>query len=132
MVSIKGYETWICELGKKSFVNLDVEVNERRVPLNQISKLIHTSMGYPPFEPWKLGCKKTEWTRPKWTFLRVDKNNEILSSDLLYFFRENQKKFRNPVGSSGYLQKFRFPNFHITYFWNTLQNSVSLYDTVIQ
>lgn len=24
-----GYETWICELGKKAFVNLDVEINER-------------------------------------------------------------------------------------------------------
>jgi ribosomal protein L37AE/L43A len=24
-----GYETWICKLGKKSFVNLDIKVNKR-------------------------------------------------------------------------------------------------------
>jgi hypothetical protein len=61
-----GYETWICELGKKTFVNLDVEVNEKRVPLNQKSKLNHESISS---STWKLGTLEPwivffVWTRP--------------------------------------------------------------------
>ncbi len=47
-----GYETWICELGKKTFVNLDVEVNERWVSPTQKSKLNHESTSS---STWKLG-----------------------------------------------------------------------------
>jgi hypothetical protein len=50
-----GYETWICELGKKSVVNLDVVANERQVPPNQKSNLNHERKGYAPLETWKLG-----------------------------------------------------------------------------
>ena len=32
-ISSTGYETWIFQTWQKSFVNLDVEVNERRLPL---------------------------------------------------------------------------------------------------
>ena len=62
--SSTGYETWIFETWQKSFVNLDVEVNERRVPSNQKSKLIHESKGYAPLEAWKLGLKKTRMDTP--------------------------------------------------------------------
>jgi hypothetical protein len=62
--SSTGYETWIFETWQNSSVNLHVEVNERRVLSNQKSKLIHESKGCAPLETWKLGLKKTEWTRP--------------------------------------------------------------------
>ena len=47
-----GYETWNCELGNKIFVNLDVEVNEKRVPSNQKTRLNHESISS---STWKLG-----------------------------------------------------------------------------
>ena len=48
-----GDKTWICEHGKETFVNLDVEVNKRRVPPNQKStKLNHESTCS---SIWKLG-----------------------------------------------------------------------------
>jgi hypothetical protein len=59
--SSTGYETWIFETWQKSFVNLDVEVNERRVPSNQKSKLIHESKGYAPLETW---IEKTRMDTP--------------------------------------------------------------------
>jgi hypothetical protein len=39
-------------LAKKTFVNLDVEIKEKRVPLNQKSKLNHESISS---STWKLG-----------------------------------------------------------------------------
>jgi hypothetical protein len=47
-----GYETWIFQTWEKSFVNLDVQVNERRIPLNQKSKLNHELIRS---ITWKLG-----------------------------------------------------------------------------
>ena len=51
------------------------------------------------------------------TFLRINNNNKNFSTDVLYFVGENRKKCRNPDDTSGYLQKFRFPNFAVTNFW---------------
>ncbi len=50
--SSAGYETSIFQAWQKSFINLDVEVNERWVPSNKFSKLIHESKGYAPLETW--------------------------------------------------------------------------------
>ena len=60
---------------------MDVEVNERRVPSNQKSKLIHESKGYVPLETWKLGLKKTEWTRP---YPQLKKLEQIIQVNLLW------------------------------------------------
>jgi hypothetical protein len=60
-----GYETWICGLGKKSFVNLDIVVNKRQVPPNQKSKLNHARKGYAPLKVGNLDCLFLVWTRPK-------------------------------------------------------------------
>jgi hypothetical protein len=51
-------------LAKKNLVNLDVDVNERRVPLNQKSKLNHESIST---STWKLGNLDVnffDWTPP--------------------------------------------------------------------
>ena len=56
-----GYETWT-STWLKNIVNLDVKVNERRVPLTQKSKLNHESISS---STWKLGnldVKKLAWT----------------------------------------------------------------------
>jgi hypothetical protein len=49
------------KLGFKILVNLDVNVNERRVPLNQNSKLNHKLIST---STWKLGCNLFDWTPP--------------------------------------------------------------------
>jgi hypothetical protein len=52
VTSQTGYETWICEVGKNTFLNLDFEVNERQFPPKQKSKLNHELTSS---STWKLG-----------------------------------------------------------------------------
>jgi hypothetical protein len=51
-------------------VNLDVQVNERQVPLNQNSKLNHELIG---LITWKLGSKYFVWTPPEGVSIRAGK-----------------------------------------------------------